>query len=347
MKEDPQYPWKLVILMGVTNLFLYFVLFSFPSYMPQLIHFYGVDWVEVGHYYGMFGAVYFSAVGIGNLVPALLMTIWSNKNCLILMEFLLGISMICFGFNQSLAYVYVNVVFIGMFLSVIAASKVIIFNFSTPKTEQSILLWSWGGPYIFAQMLGPTLAGFLSFPSFINHFEFFEQYPILLINLLYGSGLLFLTIAAYTILPEDQNMQRYIRCPGDKVDLPEEMHSLTIKDKNMDHTHKNNTSTKAEKSRISREFLADMLRQIWKEIFLRKSTLLSMVLFAGYILLNDVYVHVLPLWLQTPKSLYGRGYVTDDVGYFFLTSGVGFIILNYTVINQLNQQLRPRISCAV
>ena len=236
MKDQPEYPWKLVVLMAVNNLFLYFVLFSFPSYMPQLIHFYGVDWTEVGHYYGIFGAVFFSTVGIGNLVPAFLMTIWSNKKCLILMECLLGLSLITFGFNQSLAHIYANVVFIGIFLSVIAATKVIVFNISTPETEKSIVLWTWGAPCIFAQVLGPTLAGFLSFPSFIKHSEFFELHPSLLINLLYGSGILFLTLAAYKILPDDQDIQPYIRYLGDKADIPDEVCSFRMGEKNLEYS---------------------------------------------------------------------------------------------------------------
>ena len=347
MFQNSTYPWKLIILMAVNNLFLYFVLFSPPSYMPQLIHKYGVSWADVGKSYGLFGGLLFGAVGIGNLASSIIMTTWNNKYCLILMEALLGLCLIIFGFNESLVYVYINSVFIGVFLSVTAASKVIVYNMSTPETEQHIALWTFSGPCILGQVIGPSLAGIVSFPannfpSQFNQTSFFGRYPTLLINLIYGVGLLVLSLTAFVILPTDNELKNYVRTYGD--DLNEK--TCLIPQKNHVGQQIGISSPTTENTSTKRTFI-DLLRLIWKQILTDRSTILSIVLFAGYILLNDVYINLLPLWLQTPKSLYGREYGTDEVGYLLMASGLGFILMNYTVISHLNRKLSPKTSCAI
>ena len=58
------------------------------------------------------------------------------------------------------------------------------------------------------------------------------------------------------------------------------------------------------------------------------------------------YITLVPVWLETPRSSFGRNYNSNDVSNILIISGVLTAVANYTVLGKINSMMNPKVGLA-
>ena len=332
--KSTSYPWRLIVLLGSNILLAFTIMYSFSTYLPQLIHRLGYQWKEVGYQVGIINGIFFIAGGLGTLTLGLISATCSQKYCLVVTSALQGVSMVLLGFSNNLNMIYIVMFFIGSFSSGINCMKAILNKICNENNQGNIISWAFSGPLVVSLSLGPTLAGVFAFPAdnygniFPKH-SLFDVYPTLFVNLMYGLLLVGLSITTWLILPADKNIQGVVQSSIKYTSIDNDLDKSNEKE--------DLEPFKEEKQ----DSLLDAARGLK-----HKSYIPANITFGLFAMCQVGYTVALPLWLETPIELKGRNFDTKDVSMVWLVSGLAFTAINYLLLGRINQLLKPKTSFA-
>ena len=341
------YSWKQIIVLGFDVLVSYFVIYSLPAYMPQLIRHLGVREQSIGYKVGAVNNVMFCFAIVGTVAAGILPSYVSHKRLMAMVLALQGVSCITYGFSNSLSYLFISVAVLGVFGGAATVCvKTIISSKCTESTQSYILTWTMGGPVSIAAALAPSLAGYLSFPvekypKIFPATSIFKMYPILLFHVIVGGSLILLSLASECVL-DDESLSRhydendtfqgtiYTNLVSDEVESDSESESFNGSSK------ENGSSIKESKFKL---FLDNVL--------LSPCCLGALTIKALYTSCEYAYITLVPVWLETPRSSFGRNYNSNDVSNILIISGVLTAVANYTVLGKINSMMNPKVGLSI
>ena len=340
--------------------------YNFSSYLPALVHHLGIGWENVGYHVGKLNLVWSISAALGNAVFGIVLVYCSTKKCLVILNAILGASLILFGFSSSLSFSYLCIALVGIGCSGTIATKEATYLICDSDNQKNVALWTYGAPIMVGMSFGPFISGVLANPTqqYPNAFEergIFGRYPALLVNLVFGCSMLILSAATQLVFPADQHLSEYLSSQKaayfDRISVPkkgyrrvpEREKSEYSKDiaESSDQTDLVDTSNVNEAGTSDHDSSLTLLQMLKIDVLFNPTAIGSILLFTVFAATIGGYQALWPLWLQTPHELRGRGYGSNQVSIIMLCSGSILIVVNFTVIQRFNKVLTLRSIFAV
>ena len=341
------YSWKQIIVLGLDVLVSYFGIYSLPAYMPQLIRHLGVGEESIGYKVGAVNNVMLCFAMVGTVAAGILPSIVSHKRLLVMTLALQGVACITYGFSNSLMYLFISVATLGVFGGAATVCvKTMISTKCTESTQSYILTWTMGGPITISTALAPSLAGYLSFPAekyphIFPATSIFKMYPILLFQVIVGGSLILISLANECILNEE-NLSRYY----DEKDLYQDtLYTSLVNDKVESETEEETFNWSSEEDGSS--IKDSKFKLFLNNVLLNPCCLGALTIKAFYTSCEFAYITLVPVWLESPRSSFGRNYKSNDVSNILIISGVMTAVVNYTVLGKINSMMNPKVGLSI
>ena len=336
--EMQRYLWKQIFVLALDATLCYFGIYSLPAYMPHLMHHLGVPITNVGYKVGAANNIILASAAVGTVAAGVLQSYISPRRLLVGSLCLNGFLCIFYGLSKSLTFLLISLAPIGLVGGVVTVCvNTVISNKCNESGQTYIMAWTVAGPNTVSAAFAPALAGYISFPAekyplLFSNTGVFKAYPILLFQVIMGGSLVLLSLISHLSLDDQYLCQDY-----DAQDpFQNTNYSILEEDITEDNSYEESLDS-TEKSKVKVFFDIVLLNPCCI------GALLGKALFVGC---DVAYISLVPLWLQTPRSSFGRNYNTNHVGDILIISGAMASLLSYTVLAKINSMMDSKVALA-
>ncbi|KAM0004663.1 putative major facilitator superfamily, MFS transporter superfamily [Helianthus debilis subsp. tardiflorus] len=253
---------------------------------------------DISYYAGYVGSAYMIGRTFSSVLWGMIADRYGRKPVIILGTSTVVIFNTIFGFSVNYWMAIITRFLLGFFNGVLGTTKAYACELF-PKEYQALGLSTTSTSWGIGLVIGPALGGFLAqpaekFPSLVSSDSLFGRFPYLLPCLCISIFAFVVTIGA--------------------IWLPETL-----------HMHKNNELGSTSDVPIAEEKDSTLLR------LLKNWPLMSSIIVYCVFSLHDMaYTEIFSLWAESPKSLGGLGYTTDDVGMVLSVTGACLLLSQTT-----------------
>ena len=343
-----RYLWKQIIVLALGSMISFFSVYSLPAYLPQLVHHLGSSKDNIGYKVGAANNVMFAAAVAGALAAGILPYYISPKRLLVVILLSQGVFCIFYGFSNSLTHLFITLGALGVLEGAASVCfKTVISSKCTESSQSYILQWTISGPATITSGFAPALAGYLSFPTEKYPWLFpadgvFKMYPILLFQLVIGVSLILLSLTSYQVLDDEPLYQEHDGqelYPNTKYTALEDNF---LENNNIEESHNSSIPMQLESSTNQSK-----IKCFIDNILLNRCCIGALIVKALYLACDEAYVTVVPIWLQTPRSNFGRNYNSNDSSNILIISGAMTALANYTVLGKINTLMNPKLTLSM
>ncbi|KAJ0753577.1 putative major facilitator superfamily, MFS transporter superfamily [Helianthus annuus] len=273
---------------------------------------------DISYYAGFVGSAYMIGRALTSIIWGVVADRYGRKPVIILGTSTVVIFNTMFGFSVNYCMAVITRFLLGFLNGVLGTIKAYACELF-PEEHQALGLsatsTSWGIGLIF----GPALGGFLAqpaekFPSLVSSDSLFGRFPYLL-------SCLSISIFAFVVTIGT-------------IWLPETL-----------HIHKNNELESASNVPEVEEKTIEKKDSTLLSLFKNWPLMSSIIVYCVFSLHDMAYTEIFSLWAESPKSLGGVGYTTEDVGAVLSVTGM-CIFLSQTALYPIAERILGPIMVA-
>ncbi|KAJ0534528.1 putative major facilitator superfamily, MFS transporter superfamily [Helianthus annuus] len=266
---------------------------------------------DISYYAGFVGSAYMIGRALTSIIWGVVADRYGRKPVIILGTSTVVIFNTMFGFSVNYCMAVITRFLLGFLNGVLGTIKAYACELF-PEEHQALGLsatsTSWGIGLIF----GPALGGFLAqpaekFPSLVSSDSLFGRFPYLL-------SCLSISIFAFVVTIGT-------------IWLPETL-----------HIHKNNELESASNVPEVEEKTIEKKDSTLLSLFKNWPLMSSIIVYCVFSLHDMAYTEIFSLWAESPKSLGGLGYTTEDVGTVLSVTGM-CIFLSQTALYPIAERI--------
>ncbi|XP_065682746.1 uncharacterized protein LOC105847527 isoform X2 [Hydra vulgaris] len=251
----------------------------------------------------------------------------------------LTIATFMFGFSFNIIWAVMTRSMQGIFMGVIIIGRSIIADISDDtnlSTGLSITVSAMNMGYI----LGPSMAGFLVFPTekYPNVFKkgtFFDKCKVFLPNFIIAMGMLISLMITFFLLPKNKKEDIGIAEPENKPLNTNINRSVGGEGCIEEPSISEKTPLLTEKREKPFQFYFSMFTKSKYRRMVNKKFFLSLTLYGLFSLITVGYDDLMPVFAATPDNFHGLSMNTSDIGLLYLLTGVSMIVIQFLIINRL------------
>ena len=189
---DKNQPWMLIFLLLSATLLEWMVATSSQSYLPAVVHYFGVPWRSTGRYVGITVGVVEVTRGIFSLLGAVVIKKIGAPKYFVIIHICVALTTVSFGFSHNLVSLIASRLSIAVFASAFLCCNVIVRDIVDEKNQPFVVTWALTSPGSIGVILGPSLGGYLSLPSLqypasLLDTKWMRNFPIFLPNFILAS----------------------------------------------------------------------------------------------------------------------------------------------------------------
>ena len=355
-------PWGTMSLISIGNLLMEINLIAHMGYLPTVLHYLQVSWLDVGVISSVVYFLHSVSAGFGGLSVPLTTKSLGHKKTFILMLTMSSFSAFFFAFSRSVWWICISIVLKGFFAGGVMSVRLISNDMCNEDNQYDILSWTIQVPLALAGLIGPSVTSLAvllptQYPTKFGSESFLNEFPILVPNLFIGLAAMLISLLSCCYLPKDfiALSEQYTESANETTELlqaanmtssPEDdVTSNEVTDGDaislQEDTARGNTNSGIEQwSDLS------ILKKI-KTLMCKKDLLLGTILITVHEALASGYSAVLPLWLETPINMSGFGMLPKKVGAYFGIVACVSLVSNAFVAPYLNPKMGAKVSFQV
>ena len=327
------------IIMFVNVLFFSMAATVVFSFLPKVVKYFGATEVNTGYWAGVIAsAVYvgrlFFNVFWGNLTDTKgrkISTVFSGS-CLL-------VTTLAFGFSYSIYWAILTRFLQGCSMGQMIVSKVILADICDDGNMASGLSVVMSA-YSVGVIIGPSIGGFLVFPAqkypqTFSTENIFGRFVILLPNFIIAIGVGFGLGLNMKFLRNDKKKNENMYLITSHKDMS---YGAVNKTSFGDHIDLSITSRKTgnEINNTGLNFLQKINKTKFMTVLKIRECLFSSLLYGLFSIVDIGIAEMFPLLAATKPKYKGIGYSTEDIGTVLMVASVFLVILQMTVLPQLN-----------
>ncbi|XP_065649211.1 uncharacterized protein LOC100212961 isoform X3 [Hydra vulgaris] len=328
----------------------------FP-YLPELVKVFGASEVDAAKKAGYMASSMFMTRIFSSIMWGFICDKFGTKLALLFSGTSLAVSTILFGFSINYTWAIIARSIQGLCMGMIIISKAVISEVSDDTNIATGFSIVFSGSNI-GFIIGPSIAGYLVFPvtKYPNIFSkgtFFDNFKIVIPNLLFASGLLLSLLVTVFLLPKKK-----INSKEQEIIVQNDSLQNSVMDSNVYLNYSITTESvqtnMTEKSRligskqsgVSKLFLQFKNTKVGK-LLGNRYYLLTILIYSVYCLLAMGHNELFPVFAATLPKYTGLGMTTSDIGLLFLIVSILLLISQMTILNKLTTKFgSKKVFCA-